>query len=148
MSTTTSSSSGGGSGGSGQRGTEGVSYYFELEKQLNSYFNSKELTTSERADIAFKELAPLLLASFGYLVASLGLNLFVGVAWAQPVKVFGLNHHEWSMAIYLAYNAVILGVLVMLIITIVRGSKSQWSWRTASFLLGFLVKSISVIPTF
>lgn len=137
----------GAAGGQFGGGSAGIEVYFHQEKELVSYFN-KKLTTSERIQVLLSSFAPLLLLSLGYLVASFGLNSLVGIAWAQPVKVFGLNHHEWSMAVYLTYNAVIIVILVMLIITIVKGSRSQWAWRTASFLLGFLVKSISVVPTF
>jgi hypothetical protein len=134
---------------SGQAMSENLQRYYTKANELNEFFSTK-LKPGERWQVLAQQAAPLFLASMGYLIVTLGLRGFTGVAFAQTrgaQTAFGLTPYEWSVAVYVVYNVVVIAILVVLIAMIVRGTKSHWVWRTASFLLGFLVKSIAALPS-
>jgi hypothetical protein len=106
------------------------------------------LRAGERVSVLMQDAGPLLFLTFGYFVWVVAAHFFIGITWAAaPGTVFGFTPYEWNVAVYLIYNSVVLGILIVLVWMISAGSKSQWVWRTASFLLGFLVKSIGVFPS-
>jgi hypothetical protein len=125
-------------------------YYLKAE-ELSEFFSNR-LTPGERWYVLKEQATPLVIASIGYLGATIGLRLITGVALAQTrsdktLTAFGLTQYEWSVAINVTYNVVVIAILLTLIAMIVRGTRSHWVWRTASFLLGFLVKSIASFPS-
>jgi hypothetical protein len=129
---------------------EDLRLYYDKARELNEFF-SDGLKPRERWHILKQQAAPLVLAAIGYLFATLGLRFFTGIAFAQTgadkTTAFGFTQYEWLVVVYVTYNVVVIGILLTLVTMIVRGTRSQWVWRTASFLLGFLVKSISAFPS-
>jgi uncharacterized membrane protein len=129
---------------------EDLRLYYDKARELNEFF-SDGLKPRERWHILKQQAAPLVLAAIGYLFATLGLRFFTGIAFAQTgadkTTAFGFTQYEWLVVAYVTYNVVVIGILLTLVTMIVRGTRSQWVWRTASFLLGFIVKSISAFPS-
>jgi len=128
--------------------SENLRNYFAKADKLNQLFSDK-LNKQERWHVLKQQASPLVIAAIGYLIATFGLRFFTGVAFAETAAgklVFGYSPHEWSVVIYLAYNVVVIAILLILVRLIVTGTRNQWVFRTASFLLGFLVKSIAAFP--
>jgi hypothetical protein len=121
--------------------------YVSTERQLTIIY--ARLPLRQRLKVLFDAATPLIWSSAGYLAFVILMQRFVGTTWAAtvPGPVLGMSPYEWHLTVYLVYNAVVIIILLVLIGMIVAGSRSQWIWRMASFILGFLMRSITTFPT-
>jgi hypothetical protein len=135
---------------SSQATSEELQRYYEKANELNEFFSDR-LKPEDRWCVLKKQAAPLLIATIGYIFVTLGLRFFTGIAFAQTnagqALAFGYTQFEWSVAMYVIYNVVVIAILLTLVAMIVKGTRNQWVWRTTSFLLGFLVRSITAFPS-
>jgi hypothetical protein len=130
---------------------ERIDRYFRLRYSLADYFYS--LRPAQRWHIVQRESFLLLFYLFGGIFAQ-GLNRgfsWIGQAHAQtatePVFI-GLNKHEWGLALSVVLNLVLVAILMLCVIQLVFGKKQNaWAAKTATFLLGFLTKSLMTLTT-
>jgi hypothetical protein len=123
-----------------------LDYFFDREAALYDYF-SKELTPRERLTVLVYEMLLPLWYFFGYLLALLFLRFFTVQALAQPSSVpsfLGMSQDDWRLAMHVCEFGVILLAFVACCVHIITSKRAnQWVWRTATFLLGFMTKSLS-----
>jgi hypothetical protein len=121
-------------------------FFFQRQMELYDYFN-KELIPRERLKVLVREISLSLWYFFGYLLSSLSVRFFAVQALAQSPdvpKFLGMSPCDWSLAMHVFEFCVIILILAACFVHIIFSKRTnQWVWRTATFLLGFMTKSLS-----
>jgi len=132
------------------RGTE---RYFQMKSDLWGHFYS--LTSGQRASIILSEVLYIILFLCGWVAFAVYLRyghfvvaeLFSMSAWAQAAASrVSPSEQFFKYALWLAINLSLVAVMLGCVAHMLFAKrKNQWVAKTATFLLGFLTKSVGVL---